>query len=56
MKRFFLCSLFLAAAICGVCNNSNAEEGKIRIALYKDGGVSAGYKNDVAVMEQDPTL
>ena len=42
MKRFFLVLLFLAAAICGICNNSNAEEGKIRIALYKDGGVSDG--------------
>ncbi len=56
MKRFFLGFLFLAAIICGICNNSNAEEGKIRIALYKDGGVSDGYKNDVAVIEQDPTL
>ena len=56
MKRLCLGLLFLAAIICGICNNSNAAEGKIRIALYKDGGVSDGYKNDVAVIEQDPTL
>lgn len=56
MKRYFLFSLILFSIICGACVTSYAAEGKIRVALYKDGGVSAGYKNDVAVMEQDPTI